>query len=557
MSEKIKFNKLEEYPPLPISEGQMDWNKTGSWRYVDPIHEDKFSPCSHACPAGEDIQKYIQLVTMKKFGEAYETIREANPLPATTGRVCYHPCEANCNRLDLDEQVSIHYLERFIGDYGLEHVKTKRAKHDKEKGEVAIIGAGPAGLSCAWQLTNKGYKVTVFEALDKAGGMLRVGIPEYRLPRKVLDAEIAAIEARGVKIKTGVKIGVDLPFDKLNKYRAVFMGVGAHKSKPMRVEGEDLAGVEPGLKFLAEVNAGKRKRITGKVAIIGGGNTAIDVARCALRVGAKPVIYYRRTFHEMPAIREEISEAEHESIEINYLTAPLEIKKYGKKLKLTLQKMKLGKKDESGRRRPVPIKGATETVMVTKVLTAIGEDPDLSFLPEQVEHERWGVDTHGTHQTTAEELFAGGDCAEDRRAVSDAIGAGRQGAEAIDRYLRGEKVFLESVGKVVTHFSDLNMNYFEKAPTAEKKKIADSKRLKSFAEVNIGLSEEQAVDEAARCFSCGVCNACDNCWVFCPDIAISRVNGKYVVNYDYCKGCGVCVNECPRDAIHLKVRGVS
>ena len=273
MSEKIKLTKLKDYPPLPISKGHMDWNKTGSWRYVDPLHEDKLSPCNHACPAGEDIQKYIQFITLNKYREAYETIREANPLPATTGRVCYHPCEAGCNRSDLDEAVSIHYLERFLGDWGLEHVKTKRAKRDKTKGEVAIIGAGPAGLSCAWHLANKGYKITIFEALEKAGGMLRVGIPEYRLPRKVLDAEIKSIADRGVTIKTGVKIGQDLPFKKLDKYRAVFMAIGAHKSKPMRCEGEELAGVEPGLKFLAEVNAGKRKRISGKVAIIGGGDT--------------------------------------------------------------------------------------------------------------------------------------------------------------------------------------------------------------------------------------------------------------------------------------------
>lgn len=556
MAKKVVLNKVDEYPPLPISLGPMTWNKTGTWRYVDPVHEDHRPPCNHACPAGENIQKYIQLVTQKKYAEAYETIREANPLPATTGRVCYHPCEVNCNRRDFDEAVSIHYLERFIGDWGLKNVKTKRAKHDTEKGAVAVIGAGPAGLSAAWHLTNMGYKVTVFEANAKAGGMLRVGIPEYRLPRKVLDAEIKAIEARGVTIKTGVRIGEHVTFEELKKFRATFMAVGAHKSKPMRVPGEDLPGVEPGLKFLAEVNAGKRKKITGKVAIIGGGNTAIDVARCVLRVGGKPVIYYRRTFHEMPAIREEISEAEHESIEINFLTAPLEVQKYGKKLKLVLQKMKLGKKDESGRRRPVPVKGATETVVVTRVLKAIGEDPDLFFLPEEIPHERWGVDTGGTHQTR-DEIFAGGDCAEDRRAVSDAIGAGRLGAEAIDRYLRGERVFLDSIDKVVTYFSDLNLGYFEKAPTVEKKKIADSKRTKSFSEVNIGLSEEDAAQESLRCFSCGVCNACDNCWVFCPDIAISRKDGEYHVNYDYCKGCGICVNECPRDAIHLNVRGVS
>ncbi|MCK4857789.1 MAG: FAD-dependent oxidoreductase, partial [candidate division Zixibacteria bacterium] len=272
MAKKVTLKSLSDYPPLPISLGSMSWNKTGSWRYVDPVHEDKLSPCNHACPAGENIQKYIQLVTKKQYREAYKIIRQANPLPATTGRVCYHPCEANCNRIDFDEAISIHYLERFIGDWGLKHVKTRRAKSDPAKGKVAIIGAGPAGLSAGWHLVNLGYKVTIFEALSKPGGMLRVGIPEYRLPRRVLDAEIKAIEQRGVTIKTGVRIGEDLKFEDLQKFRATFMAVGAHKSKPMRIKGEELEDVEPGLKFLAEVNAGKRKRITGRVAVIGGGN---------------------------------------------------------------------------------------------------------------------------------------------------------------------------------------------------------------------------------------------------------------------------------------------
>jgi len=556
MSKKITYKGEKEMPPFAISEGHMNWNKTGAWSYVNPVHMDNLSPCNYACPAGEDIQGYIQLVLKKKYREAWEKIRETNPLPSVCGRVCYHPCEHNCNRKDHDEAVSIHYIERFIGDWGLKNAKVKRLKTDPSKGEVAVIGAGPAGLSCAYHLIRAGHLVTIFDSMPKAGGMLRIGIPEYRLPRKILDAEIKSILDLGIKFVPRTEIGIDLPFSELNKFAATFIAVGAHKSKRMGIPGEDISGILPGLTFLRDVNFGKRPKLRGKVAVIGGGNTAIDVARCVLRLGGKPLILYRRSYEEMPAIREEIHEAEHEGIEIQFLTAPLEIRKRGRMLSLTTQKMKLGGKDSSGRRRPVPVKGSEITTPYSMVITAIGEDPNIAFLPEDLRHESWGIETDETQRTSMDEVFAGGDAGIDKRAVTDAIGAGHRAATAISQHLAGKDVAIQKIDLAVTHLNDLRLDYFDTSRSVNKKKISDAVRLKSFREVNIGLGERDAEAEANRCFSCGVCNSCDNCWIFCPDIAISRSNGKYTVNYDYCKGCGICVNECPRSAIHLEVKQV-
>ena len=551
MSDIITYKSEKEMPHLPVSGGKMSWNKTGNWSYVEPVHENNLPPCNNACPAGEDIQGYLQLVLKKKYKKAWELIRESNPLPAVCGRVCYHPCEANCNRRDFDEAVSIHYVERFLGDWGLENIKVKKIRPDKKKGEIAVIGSGPAGLSAAYHLARMKYKVTIFEALSKPGGMLRVGIPSYRLPDKILDAEIKSILDLGINLKVNTRVGKEVPFSELKKYKAVFIGVGAHKSKKLGAPGEELPMVGTGLEFLRRVNMGQRVSIKGKVAVIGGGNTAVDVARCVLRKGGTPIIIYRRSIVEMPAIEEEVKEAQHEGIEIMYLTAPVEVKKSGKNAVLKLIKMKLSDEDESGRRRPVPIKGSEFSMKFSHIMTAIGEDPNLEFLPDDFKHAGWGIETDEYGHTDDNQVFAGGDAGITKRAVSDAIGAGHRAAVAIDCFLNKEKT-PEKADTKVTQLKDLNTVYFKHKPTGEKKKITDKQRMSSFREVNIGYEEDIAVEEAQRCFSCGVCNACDNCWLFCPDIAISRKNGVYVVNLDYCKGCGICVHECPRDAIHLE-----
>jgi 2-oxoacid:acceptor oxidoreductase delta subunit (pyruvate/2-ketoisovalerate family) len=544
-------------PPLPISQGWMGWNRTGEWRYFDPIHENHLAPCDHACPVGEDIQKAIALLAHRKFREAYDVIRESNPLPSVCGRVCNHPCETQCNRSDLDDVVSIRCLERFIGDWGLKNVKTQAAVIDSDKGEIAVIGSGPAGLSAAWHLTNLQYKVTVFEASAKVGGMLRAGIPEFRLPRKILDAEIHSLVDRGIEFRLNVRVGQDIPIDDLRRFRAILIATGAHKPRVFDIPGSDLPGVQQGLDFLSEVNCGKRDLIEGDVAIVGGNNTAMLCARAALRLGGRPTIYFRRSANEAPALIDQIEEARQEGIEITYLTAPTTIRKTGNELKLTLQRLTLGKKDSSGKRIAVSIHGAHTEVTVSRVIIALGEDPDLSFLPRRIDRESWGINTGGTHQTSVENIFAAGDCADNHRSVSSAIGAGRVAVQAIDRHLHGKKVFAESTNRIITRFADLNVAYFQRSQVTERKRIPDERRLTSFAEVNIGMAEADVLREAERCFSCGVCDSCDNCMTFCPDHAVTKQDGSYKINYDYCKGCGICIHECPRDAIHLRIRQVS
>jgi 2-oxoacid:acceptor oxidoreductase delta subunit (pyruvate/2-ketoisovalerate family) len=543
-------------PPLPISQGSMGWNRTGEWRYFDPVHGNHLAPCNQACPAGEDIQKAISLLAHRKFREAYDVIRESNPLPSVCGRVCNHPCETQGNRPELDDAVSIRCLERFLGDWGLKNVKTQAAVIDPDKGEIAIIGSGPAGLSAAWHLTNLRYKVVVFESSPKAGGMLRTGIPEFRLPRKALDAEIHSFFDRGIEFRFNVRIGQGTPLDGLQRFRAILIATGAHKPSVLDIPGSDLPGVQQGLDFLAEVNCGKRDLIEGEVAIFGGNNTAIQCARAALRLGGKPAVYFRRPASEVPAFTDQIEEARQEGIEIVCLTAPTTIRKAGNELKLTLQRLTLGKKDSSGKRIAMSIHGAQTEVTVSRVIVALGEDPDLSFLPRQVDRESWGINTGGTHRTNVGNIFAAGDCADNRHSVGSAIGAGRVAAQAIDRHLHGKTVFVESANRIVTRFADLNVAYFQRSQVTERKRIPDDRRLTSFAEVNIGLAEAEVLREAARCLSCGVCDGCDNCLTFCPDHAVTKRNGSYEINYDYCKGCGICIHECPRDAIHLRIRQV-
>jgi NADPH-dependent glutamate synthase beta subunit-like oxidoreductase len=549
-----QLHSVSAMPPLPISQGSMGWNRTGEWRYFDPVHENHLSPCNHACPAGEDIQKTISLLAHGEFREAYDILRESNPLPSVCGRVCDQPCLQHCNRSELDDAVSIRCLERFIGDWGQKNVKTQAAVIDSNKGEVAIVGAGPAGLSAAWHLINLQYKVTVFDSSSKAGGMLRIGIPEFRLPRKTLDAEIHSFVDRGIEFRLNVRIGKDIPIGDLQRFRAILIATGAHQPRMFDIPGYDLPGVQQGLDFLAEVNRGKRDLIDGNVAVIGGNNTAIQCARTALRLGGKPTIYFQRPASEMPAFADQIEEASQEGIEIVYLTAPKIIAKDGDKLRLTLQKMTLGKKDSSGKRIAVSIHGTQTEITVSQVIAALGEDSDLSFLPHRIDQRTRSVSASSVNQTSIENIFVAGDCANNQHGVSGAIGSGKIAAQAIDRHLGGKTDFVESTNRIVTGFTDLNIAYFQRSQVTERKRIPDDRRVTSFAEVNLGLVQADILKEARRCFSCGVCDSCDNCVTFCPDHAVTRQNGSYEINYAYCKGCGICIHECPRDAIHLRIR---
>jgi NADPH-dependent glutamate synthase beta subunit-like oxidoreductase len=423
-----------------------------------------------------------------------------------------------------------------------------------------------------------GYQVTVFEALSEPGGILTMGIPPYRLPKDILDKEIADIQAYGVEIKTNARLGGDFSFEDLKEYEAVFLATGAHISRKLNIPGEDLGGVISGLDLLREINLGKEIRIGGRVAVIGGGNMAVDVVRAVLRLGGNPIILYRRSRDEMPAFDEEVSGTLEEGIEIQYLTGPTKIiGRKGRVSKVECTEMKLGEEDETGRRTPVPVPDSHFTIPADAVIAAIGEEPDLIFLPEDIRVEDKMVSTDGAGRTSREGIFAGGDMANPHRTVAHAIGFGKRAAISIDCSIRKTDVtslfqairvgedgilsmakYLSELARrraahVVT-FEELNVAYFEHGERNEGAKLAVAERVKDFREISGGLMEQEALKEADRCFSCGLCNECENCYIFCPDLSVIIDTGavKYRINYDYCKGCGICIAECPCSALSVE-----
>jgi NADPH-dependent glutamate synthase beta subunit-like oxidoreductase len=558
MGEKIVFKSYKEMPIRPMSVADMTWNLTGSWRNVRPYYDFKVSPCRAGCPAGEDIQKYIFLLLENREEEAWRTIIETNPMPSVTGRVCFHPCMEKCTRKDFDQALNIPGIERAIGDMGLENRRWMKKASKSRKEKVAVVGGGPAGLSCAFFLARRGYAVTLFEAERALGGVLRWGIPEYRLPNALLDDVIAQIVESGpITVKTGTALGDEIDLASLEKdFDAVFLGFGLSESRALGIDGEETNGVESGLGFLMKVNSGEKVAPGKRVAVIGGGNTAMDVARCALRSGSDVSVVYRRTRHEMPAINDEIEEAEAEGIKFRFLAAPKEIiAKGGKLSRVVFQEMELGEPDESGRRRPVPIEGKTFELELDRMFTAIGEAADLGPIEGSIESE-WNlmVTGDGSCKTSREGVYAGGDVVTGAASVVEAIAAGRKAAEEIDRAFTKEAEPAAEEQKIIG-IEDINTAYFGHSTRNLLPRIDHAEAIAGFSEIHGGFDSNRLRGEAERCFSCGVCNFCDNCWIFCPDVAIMRREDEYEVDYDFCKGCLVCVVECPRNCISTREEG--
>jgi len=546
MRKPIVFTSEREMPPMAVSLADMGHNRTGSWRYMRPIYSEKIAPCKNACPLGNDIPRILSLVSEGRYEEAWRLFRQTSPLPGVCGRVCYHPCETKCNRKDFDEALSIASIERFVADACFD-LEDKISERPRRSEKIAIVGSGPAGLTCAYFLAKDGYAVTVFEAASQPGGMLRLGIPPYRLPREVLNREIELIARWGVEFRTNTKIGQDIDIEKLwEQYDALFIATGAHRSRALNIPGEELALT--GLEFLKAVNAGQTVHIGKRVLIIGGGNTAMDCARTALRLGAQPIVVYRRTREEMPAIAEEIEEAEHEGTQFEFLAAPTAIYQRDGTLEVHCIRMQLGEPDASGRRRPIPIPGSDFVMRADSVLKAVGEEPDLSFLSERLETSEGIVLERAQGLLERAGIFVGGDAQTGPSTVAQAMRSGRETAFAIMRFLRGER---KPKAPQLDEALRVNFSYFAHKPRVTTPQLPVAERISSFAETKRALSADQARVEAQRCFSCGVCNNCDNCWVFCPDAAITRIDSTYEVNYDFCKGCGVCAEECPRSVISL------
>ncbi len=579
MKREFKIDSLEGLPPLTVSFLDTLSIKTGTWRYLRPYFQQKTAPCHEACPAGSDVVNWVRLMNEGKPEEAYHLILQENPFPGICGRICFHPCERDCNRASFDQPIPIHLLERFLADFGHRHCSPLPAPSTRREEKVAIIGAGPSGLSCAYQLARMGYGVTVYEASPQPGGVLRSGIPEYRLPRSILDQEIGLIEALGVRIETGMKIGASLGINDLKEFSAVFIATGASRGLRLDIPGEDLQGVVSGLDFLESINLGQKQHNHGTVAVIGGGNTAMDAARSALRTGAEPLVLYRRSREEMPAFEDEVKEAEGEGVKMHFQVSPVKILgEEGRVRAVECIRTRLEEPDASGRRRPFPIEGSNFTLEVNHVITAIGETPELSFLEADVKIQDQMILTDSYTSTQREGFFAGGDVVPQPRSVVHAIGSGKMGAVAIDQYIRGEDVkdleasmriggegtfsmkrYLERLERSDRRardrvlFESINLDYFERTDPVKNNRTPSEEAPKDFREVNSGLTEALALEKARGCFSCGLCNHCGNCLVFCPDIAVSLEEDKYPeVNYDYCKGCGICALECPRGAISLE-----
>jgi len=527
-----------------------------------PRYAEKTPPCGDHCPNGADIRGWLTaLAQAEAFGRtneqalelAWKMITDRNPFPAVCGRVCPHPCEDNCNRSSKDGPVAINAVERFIGDFGIsKNLKLVTLGEEKHYEKVAVVGAGPAGLSCAYQLARRGYPVTVFEAFSQPGGMLRYGIPRYRLPREVLDAETRKILDLGVELKCNFVVGKDISLEKLREeYRAVFVGIGAHQGLKLGVEGEDASNVFTGTEFLNRVNSGDEVQVGKKVIVIGGGDTAIDAARVSKRLGAEVTILYRRTRTEMPAIAAEIEGALEEGVQIEFLAAPTAIlRNNGDAVGMRCIRMELGTPDASGRRRPIPRPGSEFDVEASTIIAAISQEPAFVGFDGLHEGKDW-IKADNFGRTPQEGTFAGGDDVE-LGLVTIAISQGRFAADAIDAYLRGKQLEKPAVSTPPAALEKMKLDWYKPAARHEREHLPVGQRDMN-AEIESGLSEAEAMEEAKRCMSCGMCMDCETCWMYCTNSCFVRLpkGEHYRVKLEVCNGCKKCAEACPCGYIDL------
>ncbi|MFA6409088.1 MAG: NAD(P)-binding protein [Gammaproteobacteria bacterium] len=511
-----------------------------------PVYLDRLPPCNNACPAGNNIQAWLQCLAKNKLFEAWESVMRTNPIPATIGRVCYHPCEDACNRKCFDSSVSIHCMERYLGDLALQEGWKVRLPEKKTGKKVLVVGAGPAGLSSAYQLCRMGHEVTIFEAASYAGGIMHDGIPSYRLPRQILDKEIARIADMGVKIELNHKV-TDLVAEKQNgKFDAVFISIGAHKDKTTELPGSTNTEVIGAIEFLKAVELKKITKINGSIIAYGGGNTAIDVVRVAKRLGAtNSTIVYRRDREQMPAFQSEVIEAEEEGIQLKTLRTIKEI--HADKITLEIMELNSEKKPQST--------GKFEDIPNATIVLALGQDPESDFLkniPEITRQKDGSITVDAKLATGAAGIFAGGDVITTDRSVTISIGHGRKAAYGIDAYLRSE-TFTKSEKHELAAFEFLHLDNAVKSPAFSAKLLDPAIRSKDFAEVVDGADPSQSLTEAKRCFSCGNCFECDGCYQICPVKAITKLGAgkRYKIDYDVCIGCGKCFRRCPCGAIKM------
>lgn len=588
------FTSWRDFTPMNTSAGTMLHNLTGSWRFIKPFYEDKIPACQNACPCGNDVEAWITLTQRGETEKAYWYLKREQPFPAILGRVCFKFCETACNRNPLDANVGINELERYVGDQVPLDTPHPELPAYHGKG-LAVVGSGPAGMSAAYYARLLGFRVMIYEKYPEPGGILRMGIPNYRLPKEILHNEFEGLKRMGIEIRTGTTVGKDIPLAKLQKdYDYLFLATGVHGSLKLGLEGEESSHVMSGLEMLKRMAFGGTIDVGKRVVVVGGGNTAIDAARTALRLGAEVLVLYRRSEKEMPAHPEEVQEAREEGVQFHFLAAPerIEIGEGGTIEKLVCCEMKLGSPDESGRRRPVKREGAFFDLKIDTILTAIGEMPIYEYgegvLPVNKGvvsvDEGFMVKAKGSIKGT---VFAGGDIVDIPHTVVHAVASGKKAAIAMDCHRQGKNAtmvleeitvgegpaisFSRYVGwqplnpvrqnlRDVVDQSSIVYDYFEKVPPVAKEVQAANRRKGHFDPYRRTLHQYEAQEETDRCLHCGRCTECDNCFIFCPDMSV-LVKGDdefgYVFDYDYCKGCGICFTECPRHAITMVNEEVS
>ena len=539
---------MEKPFAITLDVGSSLANKTGSWRTERAVYVDRLPPCNNGCPAGENIQQW--LYDAEEGGAGYERawrqIMEDNPFPAVMGRVCYHPCETVCNRAQLDESVGINSVERFLGDEAIRQGWRVEVTGEASGKRVLVVGAGPSGLSAAYHLARLGHEVTIRDSGPLAGGMMRFGIPKYRLPRDVLDAEIQRILDLGVTLELDTKVDDVVSALREGGFDAVFVAVGAHLGKRAYIPAGSAAHMVDAVALLRSMEGEEPPLLGRRVVVYGGGNTAMDAARTAKRLGAEEaIVVYRRTRDRMPAHDFEVEEAEEEGVLMKWLSTIA----YADEGVLLVERMEL---DDTGFPQPT---GELEELKADSLVLALGQETDLSLLDDVpgLEVEDGVVKVGSDMMTGYPGLFAGGDMVPAERTVTVAVGHGKKAARHIDGWLR-ETAYVPAAKHELAGFDVLNTWYYADAPRTLQPQLALVRRQSTFDEVVGGLDESNALYEARRCLSCGNCFSCDNCYGVCPDNAVLKLDDSetpYAIDYDYCKGCGICAAECPCGAIEM------
>lgn len=589
LAKQYEFKSWREITPMQVSLGTMLHNKTGNWRSIKPVFEDKTPACQNACPAGNDIEGWLKLLEKNEYEKAYWHLKQEEPFPAILGRVCFKYCESDCSRAVQDHCLSIRDLERFIGEKVLPSTRHPQIPPDNGK-SLAVVGSGPAGMSVAYFARLLGFKVVMFEKHPVPGGILRVGIPEYRLPSRIVEAEFEGLAHMGVELKTVTEIGKDLSFEAIaSSFDYIFFGIGAHRSLTPGWKGiEQHFQVRSGLDLLKKIALGEEFDLGPRVIVIGGGNTAIDAARSAVRLGRSVTILYRRTEAEMPAHPEEIQAAREEGVVLRFTAEPdrIILDERGAVKSLRCCETVPGEPDEKGRLRFHRQEGSTFSMEADSILTAIGETPDFANLSGFIHPSAHfipvddGLCVPLSGKITAK-VYAGGDLIDIPRTVVHAVASGKRAAIAMDCDRKGTALaeVLKSItigqgpaisfskyrgwpnvnpvprnDQAVVDSEKIVYDYFKKMPKIAKERPPGHQRILSFDPYEPALTEEEVRQEGARCLHCGRCTECGGCLIFCPDVSVvdqTQETFGFFIDYDYCKGCGICVTECPRQAISM------